>query len=197
MIVVVVVVVVVNGHGSGSRNQVEKNLEQTEIIQINHNHVINLTHMIVVDFRLLSLEPQPRPLTATATIRALTSFIPSSCECFLSFSLCFIYLTTIFLSYHYCFKRDSYHLQRGFQLLSPISSPSHSVLPVLPHFEPFPLVLYIFTTPPTLSHSSPLVFGLFLLYFNAYYLFFIFFIPILTFLLHSFRTYFCSLYNTF
>ena len=126
-----------------------------------------------------------------------TSSIPCSRECFLSFSLCFIYLTTIFLSYHYCFKRDSYHLQRGFQLLSPISSPSHSVLPVLPHFEPFPLVLYIFTTPPTLSHSSPLVFGLFLLYFNAYYLFFIFFIPILTFLLHSFRTYFCSLYNTF
>ena len=101
-----------------------------------------------------------------------TSSIPCSRECFLSFSLCFIYLTTIFLSYHYCFKRDSYHLQRGFQLLSPISSPSHSVLPVLPHFEPFPLVLYIFTTPPTLSHSSPLVFGLFLLYFNAYYLFF-------------------------
>ena len=45
-VVVVVVAVVVNGCGCS---------EQTEVTEINHNHVIYLDHMVMVDFPLLQV----------------------------------------------------------------------------------------------------------------------------------------------
>ena len=52
VVVAVVVAVVVNGHGWGSTVQ---RVQQTEM---NHNHVSQINHMIMVDFCLSSLSLQ-------------------------------------------------------------------------------------------------------------------------------------------
>ena len=58
-VVVVVVAVVVNGCGCS---------EQTEVTEINHNHVIYLDHMVMVDFPLLQVLFDFNGSTTTTTI---------------------------------------------------------------------------------------------------------------------------------